>query len=167
MRTRARPNTFRLLLIVSAGALLAHGCAPPVMFANAGMSLAEVGTTAFIEGELRYARRVSLDVAAAAYEAALDRLGFPIRQRSSKPGYIYLSADQENGEEIQVRLTRNSNVVTSIRIRIGLLGDQAIARLIMEEAETILKQVLGVVPENAGSVVPAAGEEDAGSPTQD
>ncbi|MCC6428427.1 MAG: DUF3568 family protein [Phycisphaerales bacterium] len=115
------------------------GCAPPLLFANAGMSLAaEAGTSAFIEGELRAARKLPMVQVRDAFVQALDNLDFPITGRVDKADYIFLEARQKSGD-IVVRLRANSQRVTSISIRVGFLGDQAIARLLMEEVETILK----------------------------
>jgi hypothetical protein len=117
-------------------------CAPPLMIANAGMSLAEAGTSAFIEGELRSARKCTIELAAAAYEQAVIRLGFMINRTLREKDYVYISADQLRGEDIEIRLVQNTPIVTSIRIRVGVLGDQAIARLIMEEAQLLLNSPL-------------------------
>lgn len=127
-----------ILLAIVPGllAVFLPACAPPVLFANAGVSLAEAGTSAFIEGELRAARKQPLEDVHRAYEGALLRLNFPIVRQMVEENYIFISADQVNQDEIQVRLTRHSPTVTAIRIRVGVFGDQAIARLIMEEAES-------------------------------
>ncbi len=127
-----------ILMAIVAGLLAVSlpACAPPVLFANAGVSLAEAGTSAFIEGELRAARKQPLEDVHRAYEGALLRLNFPIVRQMVEENYVFISADQVNQDEIQVRLTRHSPTVTAIRIRVGVFGDQAIARLIMEEAES-------------------------------
>lgn len=129
------------------------GCAPPLLFANAGVTLAEAGTSAFIEGELRSARKHPLELVASTYRQALERLDFPVIKTLVEPDYIYLAASQKNGDEIQVRMTRNSSTVTSIRIRVGLLGDQAIARLVMEEAQLILQAVPTAPSDDSGTGV--------------
>jgi hypothetical protein len=129
-------------LCVGAAVVALPSCAPPLMIANAGMSLAEAGTSAFIEGELRSARKCTIDIAAAAYEQAVLRLGFTINRTLRENDYVYISADQLRGEDIEIRLVQNTPVVTTIRIRVGVLGDQAIARLIMEEAQLLLNSPL-------------------------
>lgn len=128
--------------LLFASVLLMPACAPPLMIANAGMSLAEAGTSAFIEGELRAARKCTIEIAATAYEQALIRLGFTINRTMKEKDYVYISADQIRGEDIEVRLVQNTAMVTSIRIRVGVLGDQAISRLIMEEAQLLLNSPL-------------------------
>lgn len=141
------------------------GCAPPLIFANAGMSLAEAGTSAFIEGELRAARRTPIDRMTRSYKLALESLYFPIMTERIEDDRAYLVADQNGGDDIEVKLTRNSDMVTSVRIRIGVFGDQAIARLVMEEAEKYLNALQGEAPA-AQNARPAPGNADTGPGAQ-
>lgn len=120
---------------------LVASCAPPFLFANAGVSLAEAGSSAFVEGELRSARKVTLETADRAFTLALENLQFPVERRAEGDGFVYLTADQYGDDNIQIRLTSRSPAVTSIKIRVGVFGNLAISRLVMEEALDVLRQL--------------------------
>jgi Protein of unknown function (DUF3568) len=129
------------------------GCAPPLLFANAGVSLAEAGTSMFMEGELRAAWRRPLEVMEQGVAEAMNTLGYRIESRTERENYIYIRGVEIDGTEIEVRLRRSSEIVTSISIRVGLLGDQAVSRLILEEAERVMQRR----EKAAATPTPAAG----------
>ncbi len=140
------------------------GCAPPVLFADAGLSLAEAGTSAFIEGELRSGvKRPLADVRAAIIEA-LAALDFPVDYTNDQDGYACVIAKQNSGDDISIRLRRRSSVVTTIQIRVGMLGDQAIARLIMEEADRVLKASAKPAPTPAPAPAPTPSPDQPPAP---
>ncbi|MBL8962866.1 MAG: DUF3568 family protein [Phycisphaerae bacterium] len=137
-----KPDPLSNLAPIVIGAVLIGllaSCAPPVLFANAGVSLAEAGTSAFVEGELRAAKKIPLDVADRAFTQALSNLRFEIERRVEGDGFVYITADQVGDDDIQVRLTSRSPAVTSIKISVGLFGNLTISRLVMEEALEVMR----------------------------
>ncbi|HRJ49917.1 MAG TPA: DUF3568 family protein, partial [Phycisphaerales bacterium] len=106
-----KPDPLSNLAPIVIGAVLIGllaSCAPPFLFANAGVSLAEAGTSAFVEGELRAAKKIPLDVADRAFTQALSNLRFEIERRVEGDGFVYITADQVGDDDIQVRLTSRS-----------------------------------------------------------
>lgn len=112
--------------------------------ATAGISFAQAGASAFIRGELVSAERATLDESWAAAVAALEELAFdietlrPPEEAESQGLSAYVSAKDPGGPRVKVKLERASDIVTLIRIRIDLLGEQALSRLVLSRIEARL-----------------------------
>lgn len=133
----------RLFAAAAVAAISASGCAPAIV-ATAGVSFAQAGASAFISGELRSARQASLEQAWIATLGALDELAFDIQierppddpERQGLSAYV--SAQDRGGPLVKVKLERASDAVTRIKVRIDLLGDQALSRLILARIDARL-----------------------------
>jgi hypothetical protein len=125
-----------------AAALLA-GCATPVAV-TAGISVAQAGTAAFISGQLVSARQATLEQAWEATLGAMDELAFdrravrPPDAHESQGRSAYIMGQDDGGPQVKVKLERASDAVTQIKIRINLLGDQALARLVLSRIDARL-----------------------------
>lgn len=134
---------FRLLKPVRlAGVLLAcvtaalWGCLTPFdLAANAGLGVAQAGTSSFIQGTLTAAFGEPMVKIADASRRALVRLGYEITREDSGTFYMVIQGDQSDGSDIVVKLRESSPTVTGLSIRVGLWGDNAVSRLILAEIE--------------------------------
>ncbi|QOJ00304.1 MAG: DUF3568 family protein [Phycisphaeraceae bacterium] len=121
---------------VIAWALAGAGCVADPVTISAGLSAAQQGTAAFFKGELQAAFRVPMDRVEWAVRAALEELDFPVENTSpSEEGWVEINAREESGRLVTVTLRRHSRVVTSIRVRVGLFGDQALSRLVLNKVQ--------------------------------
>ena len=116
---------------------LMASCAPPVMVASAGLGVAQAGTVAYFEGELRTAIARELRTSYDAIVPAITRLGF-VADRAEfrmQEHYGFVFTHSVTDERIEIRVTGVTEKVTALRIRVGVFGDQAVARLILNEIE--------------------------------
>lgn len=127
--------------LVAAAALTS--CAAPV-YITAGLTVAQVGTAAFINGQLVSARQATLEETWAAAQGALAELEFDVRVRrdpsdpESQGRSAYIMAQDRGGPAVKIKLERASEAVTRIRIRINTFGDQALARLVLSRIDARL-----------------------------
>lgn len=152
-RPRRTPRALGLLLAAGAVATLPAGCAAPIVFVSAGLAAAQTGTTAYINGELEGAQIAPLDDMYRVTITTLEELEFKVTMHKLSKNGAYVFAEESTGRSIKVFLERKSPQVTKSNIRIGLFGDQIIARLIMSEinARTPAKPAIGSVdPDDEG-----------------
>ena len=124
-------------------AVVDAGCTPPIVL-TAGHTMAQAGTSAFIRGELVSARQADLETAWAATLDALDELRFDLQvvrhpdepERQGRSAYV--AAGDRGGPRIRIKLERASEAVTRIKIRVDILGDQALSRLILSRIDARL-----------------------------
>lgn len=145
---RRPPATTRSAVPLASAAIAAatlaasSSCAP--VYITAGLSVAQVGTAAFNNGQLLSARQARLDEAWAAAVGALEELEFDIRTLRP-PGdpegngrSAYVMAQDQGGPAVKIKLESASEAVTRIRIRINIFGDQALARLVLSRIDARL-----------------------------
>ena len=117
-----------ILLLASLGPL---GC----VVAWIGGTAAALGGIAYVRGELRAPLGGSVDRVWASTLTAMDDLELPALV-SRKDG---ISASYETstatGRKISVHLTRVSDAITDVRIRIGLFGDETFSRYILDRIQ--------------------------------
>lgn len=123
-----------LALIPCLGWIL-PGCAAPGVLVTAAVPVAELGTSAFANGELSAAYKYPLPQVDAAAEAALAELGFRVLRRDKTERKVYFAAEDSRGTEISLRLDAITAQVTGVRIRVGVFGDQALSRLLLSDIE--------------------------------
>jgi hypothetical protein len=122
-----------LLLIATLGV---GGCfAPPIVIASAGLSAFQTGTTAFIRGELEYADAVPLEIMYEAVGKAVDDLQFTRVSERMRPNFASIVVQETGGRAVKIVLERKTPLVTKVKIRVGVFGDQAVARLVQQAAE--------------------------------
>lgn len=138
----ARARSIATLAVLVCAALGLFSCAP--VYITAGLSVAQVGTAAFINGQLVSARQAPIEEVWAAAVGALEELEFDIRtlrppdSPDSCGRSAYVMAKDEGGPQVKIRLERASEAVTRIRIRINIFGDQALARLVLSRIDARL-----------------------------
>lgn len=135
MRSRNRSFLLGLSLLASATGVLC-GCLTPFDFAaNAGLGVAQAGTSSFIQGTLQAAFDKPMEKVFAASKQALEHLGYEITREDTGVHYAQLQGVQSDGSSIVIKLRKSSEAVTGLSIRVGLWGDNAVSRLILEEIE--------------------------------
>lgn len=139
----------------------AGGCAPPILFASAGLSAVEEGTSAFIRGELRAARNVPLPTALQAAKDSLEELGFTIKNTGTRGSYAFVIARDADNRPVTVRLLGPTPVITKIKVRIGVFGDGAVSQLLMDR---ILARMPSSPPAGPPVPPPAAPPADRRTP---
>jgi hypothetical protein len=111
---------------------LLSGCAVPVLFASAGVAAARAGSSAYVSGELESAEVTEMGVLFQVVQDALtEDLGFEIDIARAGDNYAYIHTSENQGRKIRVNLERKSPIVTKVNIRVGLLGDQPMSRLVL------------------------------------
>lgn len=98
----------------------------------AGGAAAGIGTYKFIRGELRSTEDISLDRAYQATEKAMVDLGFTITSKQKDAFDAEVIARRANDKRVTVKLKKQSNNVTEIKIRVGTFGDEYISKDVLE-----------------------------------
>ncbi|MBS0186456.1 MAG: DUF3568 family protein [Planctomycetes bacterium] len=146
----------RLFLATSclsiAGVAALSGCVTPFDFAaNAGLGVAQAGTSSFIQGTLQAAFDRPMDEVVDAARRTLVKLGYAITREDIGPHYAQLLSSQADGSSIVVKFKKSSDTVTGLSIRVGFWGDNAVSRLMLEG----IQKELGVKPGAIDAPVPA------------
>ena len=121
-------NTMKAILFVllSMGLML-QGC---MLLAVGAGAAAGAGTVAYIKGELQTNYAASLDQTWQATLSALDDLGYKAisSQKGGTEGEI--EAKQVGGDKVKVHLSISGTGTTLVKIRVGIFGDEGVARTI-------------------------------------
>lgn len=149
LRFRAVPERGRGWLLgvwagVSVLGVLA-GCAAPVMFAGPAMQAVSVGAGAFSNGELTAAWPVPMEELWISTRRVIDELQFPVKavRTSEDAQTAIVFADDTQGRDVEIRVDAVTPVVSTIRIRVGFWGDEAVSRLVLSRIEQDLRARLG------------------------
>ncbi len=134
------PRTLPLAMLACAALLSACAAVPGPMLANAGVNMATNSGGSFISGSMENTFVLPLDpVQAAVRETAEDlRYQFIVHSTSRTSRTFYLRP--ERGESFRVRIIQHTPTVTTISVRVGLLGDQNLSRFLMAEIERRLPE---------------------------
>jgi hypothetical protein len=132
-----------LVAVAAPAVLCASGCLTPFDFAaNAGLGIAQAGTSSFIQGTLQSAVDRPMEQVFEAAKRALAKLGYESTREDISEFYAQLQSNQSDGSTIVIKLKKSSPKVTGVSIRVGLWGDNAVSRLIFIEIE----KELGITP---------------------
>lgn len=125
-----------MLPLLGLAAVALPGCLTPFdLAANAGLGVAQAGTSSFIQGTLQAAFDKPIDKVVEASRRALTDLGYEITREDSGTHYAQLQGSQSDGSSIVLKFRKSSEAVTGLSIRVGLWGDNAVSRLILIEIE--------------------------------
>ena len=119
-----------LALMFCAVSLLLTGCAALLVGAAAG-----AGGVAYVQGELKVTESVSLVVAQRAAEKALTDLKLGIQKRQADGLSGVLEARTAGDQKVTVKTKRIADKSTEIGIRVGVLGDEAKSRQILNRIQ--------------------------------
>jgi hypothetical protein len=117
-----------IAVIICVSAWLGYGCTALVVGGAAG-----AGAVAYVRGELTAVEDVSLDQAWSAAKQAMSDLEFSVTSAEKDAFDGKLIARGASDKKIVVKLERQSDAVTEIRIRVGTFGDEAMSREILEK----------------------------------
>jgi hypothetical protein len=120
-----------LTLVVGA---MAAGCGAIIAGAAAG-----AGAVAYIRGELEATEAAPIGQVFDATKAVVDELQFKVLSADADAYEGKVHAETARGKEIGITLERESDAVTTIRIRVGVFGDENLSRLIHERIRARLK----------------------------
>ena len=112
-----------VLMLISCGILA--GCGAIIVGAAAG-----AGAVAYIRGELEATEQAPIGEVFAATKAAVDDLEFKVLSADADAYEGKVRAETARGKDISIALERESDTVTTIRIRVDLIGDEDLSRLI-------------------------------------
>jgi hypothetical protein len=82
------------------------------------------GTVVYVRGELQATEEVPLDTAWEATQKAMGDLKFATTSKAKDALAGELIARRASGKKVTVKLKRQSNTLTEIRIRVGIFGDE-------------------------------------------
>ena len=116
-----------IVLLVVVQATLARGCGALVLGGSRSSSIT------FEAGELRSNEENSLAELDLACREAVETLGYEQIQTTREEGLIRWTARTAGGESVDLQLARKSSMRTELRIRIGVLGNEAKSRLVLEQ----------------------------------
>lgn len=120
---------FALILLLGLNVLISNGCPAPVFLMGGA---AGAGTVAYVGGELKTVQKVSLNKAWNATQKAMKDLGFTITSKEKDAFNGQLTAKGAANKIIRIKLKRQSNMRTEIRIRVGTFGDESVSLEILE-----------------------------------
>ncbi|MFT3767837.1 MAG: DUF3568 family protein [Minicystis sp.] len=117
-------------------AAAASGCLAATA-AGAGAAAA-VGTYAYERGELRTTIDAPVEDVHRATLAALEQMKLPIKDEAQDAFSAHVTAKQTEGGDVKVNLSRESDHVTRVGVRVGTFGDEAKARVILQRIRDAL-----------------------------
>lgn len=131
---RLRPFA-RLAGLAALATLVAgtSGCGALLLVGGAGTS-----AIAFATGELRSTEKSALAELDAACAAAVDVLGYDEVETERTADQIRWRARTAAGDPVDIRLIARKSDRTELRIRIGVFGDEAKSRLVLEQIHQAL-----------------------------
>jgi len=124
-------RTYRVLPLMAmlfAVALLLSGCAAAVVGGAAG-----AGAVMFKEGELKSTERGNVDQVYNAAINAVDKLKLDTVTKNADSLNAKILAKESNGDNVDIKMEQKPNNLTEVKIRVGAVGNQERARLILDE----------------------------------
>lgn len=117
-------------LLLGVVALPLQGCFLLVLGGGAAVG---AGAVAYTHGELHSVEAASFERTWDATQEAMRDLGFAVTDQEKEPDSAKLEARTKDNDEVKVRLEAKSATATEIRIRVGMFGNEALSRVIMEK----------------------------------
>jgi hypothetical protein len=120
------------------------GCTVPAL--TGALQVAEYGTSTFTKGSLETYYQNTVDEVVIAVRAMVNDLGLRPVSDHPKDDFLYLKVMDEAGQDIYIRVKRRARMLTSISIRVGLLGDETYSTALMREVTEQLAPEIVVGP---------------------
>ena len=131
---RSTPVRVRLI-----AALLA---ALPIAFTSGCLAVAAgaagAGTVAYIRGELDAALSYNLDAVDRATNRAAEQLRFAKINEGSDALARVITLRTAEDKKIEVKLTRTTDTLTQVRIRVGVFGNETVSRALLDKIQANL-----------------------------
>lgn len=128
-----RSNRIAVLTALVGLIALSPGCGALLLVGGAGTS-----AIAFATGELRSREPTPLAEVDAAVASAVDVLGYDEVETERDADRIRWRARTAAGDRVDIRLLAKGRDSTELRIRIGVFGDEAKSRLVLEQIHQAL-----------------------------
>jgi len=119
-----------LTLMLGLGLLFNSGCPAPLFLMGGA---AGAGTVAYVGGELKSTEKVSLNTAWNASQKAMKDLEFTITSKEKDAFDGQFIAKGAANKIIKIKLNKQSDMLTEIRIRVGTFGDESLSLQILEK----------------------------------
>ena len=113
------------LVALAAAGLMLQGCVAAVVGAGAG-----AGTYAYVRGEYQATYPRSLVSTYTATVKALNDLDMPVLNSSKDLTDGVIESKKGDGSAVKIILKSAGNNITTVKIRVGIFGDEASSRLI-------------------------------------
>jgi hypothetical protein len=127
-----RTGRFVVALLVVAVALASPGCT--LLLVGAGAA-AGAGTVAYLQGELKANQDAPLDKVLAAAETSLKEMQYTVTEKIEAAGRAKLVARGAGDKRVEVALKALTPKATEVRIRVGVFGDEALSRQVLEKIQ--------------------------------
>jgi hypothetical protein len=98
----------------------------------AAVAGAGAGTYAYVKGEMSGTQSASLDKTWAAAQAVVQELGFTVEKKTKDGVQAELVARDSKNTRIVISLKRVAEAATEVSVRVGVFGDEAISRTILD-----------------------------------
>ena len=121
-------NRLATTLIIGFIATLVPGCGALLLIGGP-----DANTIVFETGELRSNEAVPLAELDLACQKAVEMLGYENVETFHEADSIHLSAQTAGGDPVELQLAATSSKQTELRIRVGVLGNEARSRLVLEQ----------------------------------
>ncbi len=131
-------------LVIVALCLAAGGCTVPAI--TGALQVAQYGTSTFTKGSLETYYQNTVDEVVIAVRKMVNDLGLRPVSDHPKDDFLYLKVMDEAGQDIYIRIKRRARMLTSISIRVGLLGDETYSTALMREVTEQLAPEVAVGP---------------------
>ena len=128
-------NTF--LIAAMSSAVLVTGCVTRVVDNSSG-PMRSSNTLMYADGRVKCAEPVSVDRARAATLAALKELQFGLVGDVTYATKQIITARTSTDKKVTVVLIKESDSLTQIRVRVGLLGDEVLSLRVLEKIKSHL-----------------------------
>ncbi|MBU6412849.1 MAG: DUF3568 family protein [Planctomycetes bacterium] len=130
IETRRHIRSIALASLLLASTTILSGC---LVVAAAG---AGAGTYAYVTGELSSVEQANVDKVWKATQEAVKELQFTVKEQSKDALQGRLVAEQADKTDITIKVERETDTLTKVRIRVGVFGDEATSRLIMDKIKS-------------------------------
>jgi hypothetical protein len=114
------------VLLLGAFAVAGSGC----LIVAAGA--AGAGTVAYVRGDLQATLDADYEDSLKAARGGLDRMKYLVISERSDALAGEFIARTALDQKVQVRVTKESDALTKIRIRVGIFGDEEISRALLD-----------------------------------
>ncbi|HRQ72961.1 MAG TPA: DUF3568 family protein [Phycisphaerales bacterium] len=133
-----RENTLRTVASVLLGvAVMCPGCTVALVAGAAAAGIA--GTYMYTEGRLESVEDAPLAEVHAAALKAVDDLGFTLKRESQDAFNSIVVARRADDSEVNIAMEKKSDTTTAVRIRVGIVGDEAVSTEILSRIRANLK----------------------------
>jgi len=119
-------------ILMSIILVLTSGCA---LLLIGGGAVTGAGTVAYLNGELKSTENTNIDVLYDNVIKAIKNLEFYLIEQKKDKLTASIIARNSEDKKIVIRLRKTREDITELRIRVGMFGDEALSRNILNEIQ--------------------------------